>query len=141
MCRGISVASMTFLPDSPNILTYGVKLIPGHHMAQNNILCWNIVSVVRITLALIMSYHWYGIIGVINAKYLSSDSFLIWNNAKIYCCSHFKCHIYKYLLNIRTMLEGWERFWWSWLVNVHFALWWSRDSNTLSWLASYLCLQ
>jgi len=45
-------------------------------------------------------------------KYLSPNSFLIWNNAKIYCCNHFKCHIYKYLLNIRTMIEGWKRFWW-----------------------------
>jgi len=49
---------------------------------------------------------------MINDKYLSSDSFEIWNNAKIYCCNHFRCHIYKYLLNIRTMIEGWERFWW-----------------------------
>jgi len=90
-------------------------------MAQNKIPWHNIVSVVLIsdlpiTLALIMPYHWYGIVSrkwvMINAKYLSSNIFLIWNNAKIFCCSHFKCHIYKYLLNIRTMLEGWERFWW-----------------------------
>ena len=87
-------------------------------MVQNKIPWCNIVCVMRIndlpiTLTLIMPYCWYGIISrkwvMINAKY----SFLIWNNAKIYCCSHFKCHIYKYLLNIRTMLEGWEKFWWA----------------------------
>ena len=98
------------------------KKVPGHHMAQNKIPWHNIVSVVHIndlpiTLVWIMPYRWYGIVSrrwvMINAKYLSSHSFLIWYNAKIYWCSHFKCHIYTYLLNIRTMLEGWERFWWA----------------------------
>jgi len=46
-------------------------------------------------------------------KIWQSSNRMIWNNAKIYCCNHFRCHIYKYLLNIRTMLEGWERFWWA----------------------------
>ena len=78
---------------------------------------------------------------MINDKYLSSNSFLIWNNAIIHCCNHFRCHIYRYLLNIRTMLEGWEGFWWAGDLNVHFALWWLRDSNILSWLGSCLCLQ
>jgi len=90
-------------------------------MARNKIPLCNIVSIVRInglliTPVLIMLCHWYVIISrkwrMINAKYLSSDSFLIWNNAKVYCCSHFRCHIYKYLLNIRTILEGWKIFWW-----------------------------
>jgi hypothetical protein len=45
---------------------------------------------------------------MINVKYLSADNFLIWSNAKIY-----RYHFYKYSLNIRTMLEGLERFWWA----------------------------
>ena len=43
---------------------------------------------------------------MINDKYLSSNSFLIWNNAKIYCCNHFRCHIYQYLLIGEILLAG-----------------------------------
>ena len=53
------------------------------------------------------------ILWCLNDKYLLSASFLTSNNGTVYCCSNFRCHIYKYLLNIRTMLEGWERFWWA----------------------------
>jgi len=110
-------------------------------MVQNKISWSNIVSVVcindlPITLALIMPYHWYGIISrkwvVINTKYLSSNSFLIWNNVKIYCCSHFKCHIYKCLLNIITMLEGWERLWWAGYLG-----WWLKYSLLIGQLSLF----
>ena len=82
----------------PNILMYVINRSVVH------------INVLPITLALIRPYHWYGIISrkwvMINTKYLSSDSFLI--------------STYKYVLNIRTMLEGLERFWWA--CKLHFAL-------------------
>ena len=53
-------------------------------MTQNKIPWCTILSVVcindlPITLALIMPYHWYGIISR-NLVMINADSFLIWNN-------------------------------------------------------------
>jgi len=82
------------------------KNTPAPHMAQNKNPWRNVVLVVGlngllIALILIMPYHsvhWYWIIRtkwvMINTKYLSFDSFLIWNNARIDWCSYFKCHVY-----------------------------------------------
>jgi len=70
-------------------LNFGNKSLPSHYSEEKKTMGNKIF-----------------ILWCLNDKYLSSASFLTSNNGTVYCCSNFRCHIYKYLLNIRTMLEG-----------------------------------